>query len=265
MNRPRLSPVDGEEIRRDRAVSFAVDGKRISAFEGDTIGSAMAAAGITITARSFKYHRPRGLMCMTGTCPNCLVGVDGVPNVRACTEPVRDGMKVVRQNAWPSVSADVHGWLNFWSFMMPPGFYYKVFQHPRWAWRLVEPLIRSKAGLGIVPAEEDHRARERITLHPDVLVVGAGPAGLAAGAQAASQGAEVIVLEQSREAGGHLVGSGEAAAAAGLREEATAAGATILTNTPAFGAFDGPLIAAANSHALYRLRAKHVVFATGAI
>ena len=85
---------------------------------------------------------------MTGACPNCLMQIDGIPNVRACTEPVREGMTVERQNAWPSVDRDVHGWLNTFSFMMPPGFYYKIFQHPRWAWPLVEPFIRSKAGLG---------------------------------------------------------------------------------------------------------------------
>ena len=101
-----------------------------AAFEGDTIGSALAAAGVDITGRSFKYHRPRGLFCMTGSCPNCLMQVDGIPNVRACTEPVRDGMQVQRQNAWPSADRDIHGWLNKVSFMMPPGFYYKIFQHP---------------------------------------------------------------------------------------------------------------------------------------
>ena len=166
--------------------AFTLDGRRIAAFEGDTIGSALAAAGVDITARSFKYHRPRGCLCMTGSCPNCLMQVDGIPNVRACTEPVRDGMEVERQNAWPSVDRDIHGWLNRFSFMMPPGFYYKVFQHPRWAWPLVEPFIRSKAGLGKVPREEDHEPRERITLHPDVLVIGGGAAGLAAAAETAS-------------------------------------------------------------------------------
>src|SRR5687768_6156903 len=99
-----------EAIRRDRT---------IPAFEGDTVGSALAAAGVTITSRSFKYHRPRGLQCMTGSCPNCLMQIDGIPNVRACTEPVREGMRVERQNAWPSVDRDIHGWLDTFSFMMP--------------------------------------------------------------------------------------------------------------------------------------------------
>ena len=126
---------------------------------------------------------------MTGSCANCLMQIDGIPNVRACIEPVRDGMRVERQNAWPSAGRDIHGWLNTFSFMMPPGFYYKVFQRPRWAWHLVEPFIRSKAGLGTVPRDEDHAPREVVNLHCDVLVIGGGSAGLAAAAEAAAAGA----------------------------------------------------------------------------
>jgi sarcosine oxidase subunit alpha len=184
----RLPPRPDEGIRRDRPVSFALDGRRVDAFEGDTIGSALAAAGVSITGRSFKYHRARGLFCMTGGCPNCLMQVDGIPNVRSCTEPVRDGMRVERQNAWPSVDHDIHGWLNTFSFMMPPGFYYKIFHRPRWAWRTVEPFIRSKAGLGRAPKDADHEPREVHNLHADVLVIGAGPAGLAAAAEAGERG-----------------------------------------------------------------------------
>ena len=255
----------GVSIRRERLVRFTLDGKKMSAFEGDTVGSALAAAGIDITGRSFKYHRPRGLFCMTGSCPNCLMQVDGVPNVRTCVEPVRDGMKVERQNAWPSVDGDIHGWLDRFSFMMPPGFYYKVFQHPRWAWPLVEPFIRSKAGLGKVPRQEDHEPRERITLHPDVLVIGGGAAGLAAAAEAAGAGLETLVLEQGLEVGGSTRRGSRAADADALLVAAESAGARILTGTAAFGIFEGPLVAAASSRALYRVRPRHLVVATGAI
>ena len=255
----------GVAIRRERAVRFRLDGKRIDAFEGDTVGSALAAAGVDITGRSFKYHRPRGLFCMTGSCPNCLMQVDGVPNVRTCVEPVREGMKVERQNAWPSVDRDIHGWLDRFSFMMPPGFYYKVFQHPRWAWPLVEPLIRSKAGLGKVPREEDHEPRERITLHPDVLVIGGGAAGLAAAAEAAGAGLETLVLEQGLEVGGSTRRGSRATDGDALRVAAESAGARILTGTAAFGIFEGPLVAAASARALYRVRPRHLVVATGAI
>src|SRR5438552_6149412 len=192
----RLPPRPGEAIRRDRPLAIDFEGRRVSAFDGDTVGSALAAAGVTITSRSFKYHRPRGLFCMTGSCPNCLMQIDGIPNVRSCLEPVRAGMRVERQNAWPSVDRDVHGWLNTLSFMMPPGFYYKVFQRPQWAWPLVEPFIRSKAGLGTVPVDAPSLGGEVVNLHPDVLVIGAGPAGAAAAAEAAAAGASVVVLEQ---------------------------------------------------------------------
>jgi sarcosine oxidase subunit alpha len=261
----RLPERQGEAIRRDRPIRFRFERRMISAFEGDTVGSALAAAGVTITSRSFKYHRPRGLQCMTGSCPNCLMQIDGVPNVRACTEPVREGVRVERQNAWPSVDRDIHGWLDTFSFMMPPGFYYKIFQRPRWAWPFVEPFIRSKAGLGEVPHEPDHRRRRRINLHPDVLVIGAGAAGLAAAAAAATAGAEVVLLEQGREAGGHLLGDASTRARSGLARQALGPGVRFLPDTAAFGVFGGMLVAAAGPDALYRIRAKHVIFATGAV
>src|SRR2546428_3200028 len=210
----RLPKNVGEPIRWARPLTFELEGRRVRAFEGDTVGSALAAAGVTITSRSFKYHRPRGLLCMTGACPNCLMQIDGIPNVRACTEPVRDGMRVVRQNAWPSVDRDVHGWLNTFSFMMPPGFYYKVFQHPRWAWEFVEPFIRSKAGLGLVPSLEDHARRERVNLHPDVLVVGGGGGGRAPAGPAPRAG--------GRRLRGEDRGGGGAARGVGGRERAHA-------------------------------------------
>ncbi|MGZ4126460.1 MAG: 2Fe-2S iron-sulfur cluster-binding protein, partial [Actinomycetota bacterium] len=251
----RLPEAPDERIRRDRPVRFVFEGRTLPAFEGDTVGSALAAAGVTITARSFKYHRPRGLLCMTGSCANCLMQIDGIPNVRACTEPVHEGTRVERQNAWPSANRDVHGWLNTFSFMMPPGFYYKVFHRPSWAWHTVEPFIRSKAGLGKVPGVEDDAPREVVNLHADVLVIGGGSAGLAAAAEAAGAGANTVLVEQR----------GETGAEAGALAAATDAGVRILTNTPAFGVFDGPLVAAASRDALYRIRPRHIVFATGAV
>lgn len=262
----RLPERQGEAIRRDRPLAFRFERRRIGAFEGDTVGSALAAAGVTITGRSSKYHRPRGLSCMTGACPNCLMQIDGVPNVRACTEPVREGMRVHRQNAWPSADRDVHGWLDTFSFMTPPGFPYKIFHRPRWAWPLVEPFMRSKAGLGTVPTDPDHRRRRRIDLHPDVLVIGAGPAGLAAAASAGSAGASVVLLEQGREAGGHLLGERPGTKTRStLVREVTDAGVRVLRDTAAFGVFGGGLVAAAGPDVLYRIRAARVIFATGSV
>ncbi len=261
----RLPERLGETIRRDRPLTIEFEGRNVRAFEGDTVGSALAAAGVTITSRSFKYHRPRGLYCMTGACPNCLMQIDGIPNVRACTEPVRGGMRVGRQNAWPNVDRDVHGWLNTFSFMMPPGFYYKIFQRPKWAWPLVEPFIRSKAGLGKVPRVSDHGRREVVNLHVDVLVIGAGAAGLAAAAETAGAGLSTVVLEQGPEAGGRLLGSGLDDLRERLVADAEAAGARVLLGTAAFGVFDGRLVAAASDTGLHRIRARHLVFATGGL
>jgi sarcosine oxidase, subunit alpha len=261
----RLPERPGEAIRRDTAIRIRFEGRTVGAFAGDTVGSALAAAGVTIVGRSFKYHRARGLMCMTGSCPNCLMQIDGVPNVRACTEPVADGMRVERQNAWPNVDRDVHGLLDAVSFMMPPGFYYKIFQRPRWAWRAVEPYIRSQAGLGKVPREGSVAHGERVNLHCDVLVIGGGPAGLAAAAESARAGADTVLLEERRDTGGHLQFSADPTTREELRGDATSAGARILCRTPAFGVFDGPLVAAADAERLYRIRAANLIFATGAI
>src|SRR5215203_4583840 len=103
----RLPEQRGERIDRGRELRFTFDGKEVAAFEGDTIGSALFASGRRTFSRSFKYHRPRGLMCCAGQCPNCLVQVDDSPGIRACTEPVQEGMKVVHMNASPSLEFDV--------------------------------------------------------------------------------------------------------------------------------------------------------------
>ncbi len=275
---PRAGP--SEAIDRSAGIAFTLDGRRIQAFAGDTVGSAMAAAGVTITGRSFKYHRPRGLMCMAGACPNCLVRIDGVPNVRACTEPAREGMKVERQNGRPSVERDLTGIVDRFSFGLPAGFYYKIFHKPRWLWPRVEPFIRRLAGLGTVPDQADHGHKERIHLHPDVLVVGGGPAGLAAATEAAGAGASTVLIEERAEAGGRLRytaetargsferGGGELTASAvadRLVAAARAAGVEILVSTPAFGVFEGPLVAAASATALVRIRPGATIFATGAV
>ncbi|HEX5936683.1 MAG TPA: 2Fe-2S iron-sulfur cluster-binding protein [Actinomycetota bacterium] len=262
----RLPERQGEAIRRDRPLAFRFERRRVEAFEGDTVGSALAAAGVTITGRSVTYHRPRGLSCMTGACPNCLMQVDGVSNVRACTEPVREGMRVERQNAWPSADLDVRAWSDTFSFVLPPGSSHKVLHRPRWAWPLVERSVRAKAGLGTVPTEADHRRRRRVDLHPDVLVIGAGAAGLAAAAAAGRVGASVVLLEQGHEVGGHLLGDRPGTKTrSSLVRETVDAGVRVLRDTVAFGVFGGRLVAAAGPDVLYRIRAARVIFATGSV
>ncbi len=156
----RLPPSDGERVDRSREVGFTFDGKRVTGLEGDTIGSALFAGGQRTFSRSFKYHRPRGLLCCAGQCPNCLVQVDGAPGVRACTEPLREGMKVEHMNASPSLDFDVMRATDLVGGpFTPPGFYYKTFIRPRRLWPLYEKVLRHAAGLGRIAAQP---ARARV-------------------------------------------------------------------------------------------------------
>jgi sarcosine oxidase, subunit alpha len=261
----RAAAAPGELIDRASPLSFSLDDRRLNAFRGDTIGSAMAAAGVMLTGRSFKYHRPRGLYCMTGSCGNCLVTVDSEPNVRACTRVVEADLKVTRQNAWPNATRDLLHAFDRFSFALPAGFYYKVFQKPRFLWPLVEPVVRRVAGLGRLPSATDERTHaDRLNLHPDVLVIGGGRAGLTAGVEAARAGHRTLLLEQQPDTGGRLRAV-DPAAADQLAGAARAAGVEILTSTAAFGVFEGPLVAAAGPDALYRIRAGEIIFATGSL
>ncbi|MDX6521918.1 MAG: sarcosine oxidase, subunit alpha, partial [Gaiellales bacterium] len=135
---PRLASRQGELIDRSDPVSFTWEGEPASGFAGDTVGSALFAAGTRVFSRSFKYHRRRGLMCCAGQCPNCLVEVDGVPAVRACVTPIEEGMTVRHINAWPSLRRDLLHLVGRLtpSFGMQVGFYYKTFIHPKRAWPL---------------------------------------------------------------------------------------------------------------------------------
>ena len=135
-------------IDHEQTLTFTFAGKRIQARAGDTIASALYAAGQRTFSRSFKYHRPRGLLCGAGQCPNCLMNVDGTPSVRACTEPVRQGMRVQPQNAWPSLKHDLLSIINTFDWLLPIGFYYKTFIRPRFFWPLAKKFLRRAAGLG---------------------------------------------------------------------------------------------------------------------
>ena len=151
----RLPPGPNQRIDRGRPVTFEFDGKGVEAYEGDTIGSALHASGRRTISRSFKYHRPRGLLCCAGQCPNCLVEVDGWPGVRACTEPVRQGMDVRHMNASPSLQFDAMRATDLvGSRLTPPGFYYKTFIRPRRLWPLYERVLRHAAGLGKLPKKQ---------------------------------------------------------------------------------------------------------------
>jgi sarcosine oxidase subunit alpha len=263
----RLPESDGQRIDRERELGFTFDGKPVAGLEGDTIGSALIAAGRRTFSRSFKYHRPRGLMCCAGQCPNCLVQVDGAPGVRACTEPLREGMKVEHMNASPSLEFDVmRATDKFGGPFTPPGFYYKTFIRPRRFWPLYEKVLRHAAGLGRIRKSQPEREwrTEYRRRHADVLVVGGGAAGLHAALAAAEQGADVVLCDEGLELGGRLLAEGAHGRARELAERARSAGVEVLTSAPALGAFDG-LVPVWQGDTLHQIRAGRVVYATGAI
>ncbi len=262
----RLNPQPQERIDRQRTVSFTFDGKRVEAYEGDTIGSALYAAGQRTFSRSFKYHRRRGLMCCAGQCPNCIVAVDGAPGARACTEPVREGIKVEHLNALslevdPMRATDLVG-----SKLTPPGFYYKTFIRPRKLWPVYEKVLRNAAGLGKLRHEQAEREwrTEYRRRHADVLVVGGGIAGLSAAVAAAQQGADVILADEGPALGGQQLIEADRQRIEDLVAEAQAAGVELLEHASALGYFDG-LVPVWQDDTLHQVRAARHIFATGTI
>jgi len=263
----RLAPQPGERIDRATPVTFMFDGRRVSALAGDTIASALFATGRRVFSRSFKYHRPRGLLCCAGQCPNCLVAVDGAPGVRACTEPVREGMRVEHLNAFPSLERDVMRAADVLGGpFLTAGFYYKTFIRPRRLWPLYERVLRHAAGLGRAPDRiPDRRWRtEYRRRHADVLVVGAGPAGLRAALRAAELGTDVVLVDEGAEPGGHLLLDGGHDRARALVAEARDAGVEILAPAAALGCFDG-IVPVWHGDTLHQVRAAQHVVAAGAI
>ena len=263
----RLPPSPGERINRSKTVSFSFDGKSVDAFEGDTIGSALHASGRKVLSRSFKYHRPRGLLCCAGQCPNCLVEVDGWPGVRACTEPVKEGMRVKHMNATPSLDFDAMRATDiFGTRFTPPGFYYKTFIRPRRLWPLYEKVLRNAAGLGKVARTQEHRKwrTEYRRRHADVLVIGGGLAGLSAALRAAEMGADVVLADDGPELGGTQLATAEAGSAQELGEQAVAAGVEVLAPAAALGFFDG-IVPVWQGSTLHQVRAERHIAATGSI
>lgn len=273
---------------------FTFDGKAFEGKPGDTLASALLRHGVHLTGRSFKYHRPRGIVGLGAEEPNALITVKRdaarvTPNLRATQIELYDGLVAVSQNRSPSLAFDVDAINDFLSPLLPAGFYNKTFMWPRAAWfKLYEPAIRKKAGLGEAPTRPDPDHYSQRFAHCDVLVVGAGPSGLAAALTAARSGARVIVCDEQNQLGGSLLHDPHASinghpVSEGLKVSVealqNAANVTVLTRTTAFGYFPHNLIGLAerltdheahpNPHQprerLWQVRAKEVVLATGAI
>jgi sarcosine oxidase subunit alpha len=284
----------GGRVDRSRRLRFTFDGRAYEGLAGDTLASALLANGVHLVGRSFKYHRPRGILSAGAEEPNALVTVRRdaareTPNLRATQVELYDGLVAESQNRWPSLGFDVGRVNDLLSPLFPAGFYYKTFMWPRSAWvKLYEPLIRRAAGLGRAPAQPDPDRYEQRHAHCDVLVVGAGPAGIAAARAAADAGARVILCDEQAEFGGSLLDGGPAridglAADDWLARSSAALAANprvrLLARTTAFGYFPHNhlgLVERCTDHIaepeaggvrerLWQVRAREVVLAAGAI
>src|SRR3954467_13006051 len=240
----------GGEIDRSAPLSFTFNGRRYEGYRGDTLASALLANGVRLVARSFKYHRPRRIVSAGPEEPNALVrigrGGRALPNLPATMVELYEGLEAVSINCWPGVELDCGAVANAFSRILPAGFYYKTFMWPRGAWMWYEKFIRGAAGLGRTPEEPDPDRYEKRFDHCDVLVVGGGPAGIAAALAAGDAGARVILVDERSEPGGQIIyanGVIEGSAAGAWRRLARAKLAEmtevrVLTRTTAVGYYD---------------------------
>jgi sarcosine oxidase subunit alpha len=278
----------GGRVDRAKPLRFSFDGISYTGLEGDTLASALLANGVHLVGRSFKYHRPRGILSAGSEEPNALVTVmrDAArvtPNLRATQVELYDGLTAVSQNRWPSLDFDVGELNDVVSPFLAAGFYYKTFMWPKSFWHKVyEPVIRAAAGLGKAPELPDPDRYLQRYGFCDVLVVGSGPAGLAAARAAAETGAKVFLCDEQAELGGSLLAETGASADwrdATLRALAENDRVTLLPRTTAFGYGPHNMIGLAERvtehlaspnpdlprERLWQVRAKRVVLAAGAI
>ncbi|MCJ8339331.1 MAG: sarcosine oxidase subunit alpha [Pseudomonadales bacterium] len=205
--------IEGGRIARDSQINFSYNGKTYPGFVGDTLASAMLANGIDVVGRSFKYSRPRGIVAAGAEEPNAIMQLGAteatqVPNVRATQQELFAGLVCQATNGWPNVEFDMMASLGtVGASVMPPGFYYKTFMYPKSMWNTYEKFIRKAAGLGRSPLEADPDRYDHYNQHADVVIVGAGPAGLSAALEAGRSGARVIIADEQAEFGGALLHS----------------------------------------------------------
>ena len=278
----------GGAIDRARLLHFRYDDTALTGYAGDTLAAALLANGVHLCARSFKYHRPRGIVSAGAEEPNALVQLDvgarTEPNARATQVELHDGLVARSQNCWPSVRFAAGAFTGLLAPLLPAGFYYKTFMWPGTprAWLFYERWIRRAAGMGrgATTADPDRYAHRHA--HCDVLVIGAGPAGLAAARAAAASGARVIVCDENATAGGNLRGTSgtidgqpaDAWTSSVLCTLADQPHVTVLPRTTAFGYYDHNLVGLcerivrdafdAPRERLWHVRARHVILATGA-
>jgi sarcosine oxidase subunit alpha len=282
----------GGRIDRSRPLQFTFNGKPCQGYAGDTLASALLANGVTLIARSWKYHRPRGIVAAGVEEPNAIVqlgrGARTVPNARATEVELHDGLEAASVNCWPSPDFDFMSVASLFSRYMPAGFYYKTFMWPKSLWMKYEHFIRKASGLGRAPELADADTYDKMNAHCEVLIAGGGPAGLAAALAAGRTGARVILADEQAEFGGTLLASRETTIdrvpAARWVEMSVAQlrampNVRLLPRSTAFGYHDYNYLTLAQRlsdhlpaaerkgrrERIWRVRAKQVVLAAGAI
>jgi sarcosine oxidase subunit alpha len=287
----------GGRIDRRTTVRFSFDGKSYEGYAGDTLASALLANGVHMIARSFKYHRPRGILGAGSEDPAALVQIASDPartdpNTRVTEAEIYEGLEAGAQNCWPSLGFDIGAMNDLAHPFLPAGFYYKTFMGPPGKWSWFEPSIRKAAGLGKAPDAPDPDHYESINRHCDVLVIGAGASGLMAALSAARSGARVLLAEESAQLGGSLLSMnpGDTGLGGMLPHEwvasaeselASAPETLVLKRTAAIGYYADNLVLlherlqdhlpesrrddAMPRQRIWRVRAKRVVLATGVI
>ncbi|MFO0996241.1 MAG: FAD-dependent oxidoreductase [Alphaproteobacteria bacterium] len=269
----RLPPGIGERVDRSRTVSFSFEGRTYDGLAGDTIASALASHGVRVLSRSFKYHRPRGILTMAGQDANTLVQLADEPNVLADTTPITGGLEARGQNYRGSLAWDRDAWLNWAGRFLPVGFYYKAFYKPLGAWKRWEPVIRARAGLGEVNFSAPHRYYDKAYGFTDVAVIGGGPAGLSAALEAARAGLDVLLVEENPVLGGSLTyarfDADGTLASERLAALVSAVGAesriTVMTQAVCQGLFTEHWLPIIQGNRMHKVRARQVVLATGSV
>jgi len=288
----QVNRISGGLIDRSIELNFTFDGKNYQGYAGDTLASALLANGVRLMGRSFKYHRPRGVLAAGSEEPNALVelrsGGRQEPNTRATVAEIFEGLSANSQNRWPSLKYDVMAINDRFSAFLSAGFYYKTFMWPRAFWeKLYEPVIRKAAGLGSLSGEGDPDVYDKGYLHCDLLVIGAGPAGLSAALTAGRGGAQVILADEDFHLGGRLLSDAQSLCnqsnaewvAATQAELISLPNVRVMPRTTVFGAYDHGVYGAVERNAdhlvapeenkprqtLWRIYSRRAVVANGAI
>ncbi len=266
----RNSYKPGEWINRAKEINFTFEGEAFTAFEGDTISSALWAAGQKVLGRSFKYHRPRGVLSLANHDVNILMTDGTDTNMRADVVEVKDGMTLQAVNTIGGVKKDKNNYIDSISPLLPVGFYYKAFHTPRKLFPFWEHMIRKAAGLGIVNFDYPRILKRKLHTHCDLLIIGAGPSGLTAACKAASAGLQVTLIDENRHLGGSLSydhGGHKVSAEYGedlLKKIESLPNITVRVGAYAAGYYPDHFIPIVETGGITKVRAKAVIVASGA-